>query len=276
MVALLTAYAHVRLTLTYPGKGGTVTFFNQAFGPGILPGGMGSLLILSYVVLLAVYANAFSTYAVNFLPGPNQHFWRPVLTTAVIVMMAVVNFVGPGLVDRSEGTFNVGKLGLLLVFVLVGLSSSGLDLERLGPGNWVSVPDIVASGMLVFLSYEGFELVANASDRISNPQRTLPYAYYGSILTAIVFYMCIIVVTLGHFPLRRSRSPGTIPCPRRRRHSWVDQASCCSPRGLFWQRSLPSMPACLAPRSYPPSWRTRPRRPAGTVGRYGAAIRSDC
>jgi amino acid transporter len=30
------------------------------------------------------------------------------------------------------------------------------------------------------------------------PERTLPYAYYGSILTAIVLYAAIVIVTLGH------------------------------------------------------------------------------
>jgi len=52
--------------------------------------------------------------------------------------------------------------------------------------------------MLVFLSYEGFELIANASDRIRHPAKTLPWAYYGSILTAIVLYVLIVVVAIGH------------------------------------------------------------------------------
>ena len=95
--------------------------------------------------------------------------------------MAVINLLGPSLVDRSEGFFNVGKLGILAAFVIAGLAGSGLTFSRLGPSDWVPLPKIIASGMMVFLSYEGFELIANASDRIRNPQRNLPLAFYGSV-----------------------------------------------------------------------------------------------
>ena len=86
------------------------------------------------------------------------------------------------------------------MFIVAGLASSGLTLERLGPADWVPVPQIVAGGMLVFLSYEGFELIANASDRIRQPERTLPWAYYGSVGVAIVLYVLLVAVTIGHLP----------------------------------------------------------------------------
>ncbi len=197
-IALLTAYSYVHLSLTYPGKGGTVTFIEQGFGKGLFGSSMNVLLIFSYVVLLAVYADAFGTYAANFFPADQRHYWHVGLRSAVIVLMALINLVGPSLVDRSEVFFNVGKLGILAAFVIAGLAGSGLTFSRLGPSNWVSVPRIVASGMAVFLSYEGFELIANASDRIRNPRRNVPLAFYGSVLTAIVLYFFIIVVTLGY------------------------------------------------------------------------------
>lgn len=34
IVALLTSYSYLKLTLRYPGEGGTVAFLNQAFGGG--------------------------------------------------------------------------------------------------------------------------------------------------------------------------------------------------------------------------------------------------
>jgi hypothetical protein len=55
VVALLTSYSYLRLTLAYPSEGGTVKFLNRAFGGGILTGASCILLLLSYVVLLAVY-----------------------------------------------------------------------------------------------------------------------------------------------------------------------------------------------------------------------------
>ena len=68
IVALLTSYSYLKLTLRFPGEGGTVDFLNRAFGGGILTGAANILLLLSYVVLVAVYAYAFGSYGAELLP----------------------------------------------------------------------------------------------------------------------------------------------------------------------------------------------------------------
>ncbi len=198
VIALLTAYSYVHLTITYPGKGGTVTFINKAFGEGSFSGSLNLLLVLSYVILLAVYAYGFASYGASLFPKNEYVFWHRLFTSCIIIILSLVNFIGPAIVDKTEGLFNIGKLGILLIFIIFGLLSPSLTIERLAPSNWVPAVDIVASGMLVFFSYEGFELIANASDRIKKRKRVLPLAFYGSILTAIIFYFFIIIVTLGH------------------------------------------------------------------------------
>lgn len=203
LVALLTAYSYVRLTLAYPGKGGTVTFIDRAYGQGLLASSLNTLLLIAYIIVLAVYANAFGTYGSTFFPHPDREFWQRALMNGCIFLMALLNLLGPSLVDRTESFFNVSKLGILLVFVGAGLLSPSFTTARLGPSDWVPVASIIANGMLVFLSYEGFELIANASERVQNPEKSLPFAFYGSVLTAIVLYFGIIVVTLGHLDFDR-------------------------------------------------------------------------
>lgn len=199
VVALLTAYSYLRLSVTYPSRGGTVKFINQAFGEGLFTGSLNVLLVMSYVVLLAVYAYAFATYtAATFFPRADYDFWHRVLTCAIMIVLALVNFIGPSMAERSEGFFNVSKLLILLAFVVMGLFAGELSFERLGPADWVSAPAIIAAGMLVFISYEGFELIANVSDQVRDKERNLSYAYFGSVITAMVFYMFIIVVVIGH------------------------------------------------------------------------------
>jgi amino acid transporter len=61
IVALLTSYSYLRLTLQFPGEGGTVDFINRAFGKGLFSGAANILLLLNYVVLVAVYAFAFGS-----------------------------------------------------------------------------------------------------------------------------------------------------------------------------------------------------------------------
>ena len=53
VVALLTAYSYLRLSVTYPSRGGTVKFINQAFGEGIFTGSLNEVHFYHFNVLLA-------------------------------------------------------------------------------------------------------------------------------------------------------------------------------------------------------------------------------
>jgi amino acid transporter len=198
VVALLTAYAYVRLTLRYPGPSGTVGFVKLGFGTGVLPSAISILLILSYVAIMAIYALALAAYSVSYLPAGERDFWTYVVASGAIVLMGIINFAGAALMEKSEDVFNIGKLGVLALFIVAGFLLGHPDWGRLGPSEWVPVATIVSSGMVVFLAYEGFELISNASDRIKDPARTLPIAFYGSVIAAIVIYVLCVFVAVGH------------------------------------------------------------------------------
>jgi uncharacterized protein len=197
IVALLTSYSYLKLTLRFPGEGGTVEFLNRAFGGGIITGAANILLILSYVVLLAVYAYAFGSYGSGFFPEPDRALWFHVLISAVIIGLVIVNVFGTDLVIRSENAFNAIKMLLLAAFIIGGLLTP-MEWERLGPENYVTPMGLIAGAMLIFLNYEGFELIANASADVADPKRSLPIAYIGGVLIVIVIYVFIVTVVVGH------------------------------------------------------------------------------
>ncbi|MEW4563523.1 APC family permease [Bremerella sp. JC770] len=197
IVALLTSYSYLKLTLRFPGEGGTVEFLNRAFGGGILTGAGNILLLLSYVVLLAIYAYAFGSYAASFFPAPDRAFWLHTFICVVIVGLFLLNLFAASKVVRSENFFNAAKMILLLVFILFGLATP-IEWSRLDFDNYVSMPGLIAGAMLIFLNYEGFELIANASNEVANPRRTLPIAYLGGVSIAMVLYILIVLVVVGH------------------------------------------------------------------------------
>ena len=201
VIALLTSYSYIGLTLAYPGPGGTVSFITRSFGDGLLAATLNVLLILCYVAIMSVYAYALAGYTQSYLPESLRWTGTHLVGSAALVVLALVNFIGPGLVEKSENLFNIGKLSVLAVFIIGGLVLPGLEWSRLAPDAWASPMAIVSAGMVGFLAYEGFELIANASDRIENPKRVLPIAFLGSVLIAIVVYGLAFIVGLGHLPL---------------------------------------------------------------------------
>jgi len=200
LLALLTAYSYVRLTLRFPGPGGTVSFLRLAFGQSLLPASVNVLLVYSYTAIMAVYAHALAAYSTSYIAPLHRDFWLHVVASGAIIVIGLVNFAGASLMAKFEDVFNIGKLGVLALFVFAGFLLGHPDWHRLGRAEWAGPATIVSSGIVVFLAYEGFELIANVSDRIRNPARTLPIAFYGSILAAIVIYVLAIVVAIGHMP----------------------------------------------------------------------------
>ncbi len=197
IVALLTSYSYLKLTLCYPSEGGTVEFLNRGFGTGILTGASNILLCFSYVVLVAIYAYALGSYAASFFPKDQHNFWRHVFLSGSLVLLAVLNVFGGSLVIRSENALNLIKMIALAVFIVVGLCLP-ITWPRLEPESFVGPVAIVSGAMIVFFNYEGFELIANAAQEVKDPKRSLPIAYVGGVLLVMGFYVLIGVVTVGH------------------------------------------------------------------------------
>ena len=197
IVALLTSYSYLKLTLKYPSEGGTVEFLNRGFGSGITTGSLNILLCLSYVVLLAIYAFAFGSYGASLFPKEDYIFWRHLLITTIIIFLCLVNYFGADLAIRSENLFNALKMIILAGFIVFGLFAP-IEWSRLSTDNYLGPVAIVSGAMIIFLNYEGFELIANAGKDIVNPKRALPIAYYGGVLIVILLYVLITFVVIGH------------------------------------------------------------------------------
>lgn len=200
LIALITSYSYVKLSLAYPSKGGTVKFVNQGFGVGVFSGGINNLLWISYIIMLSLYASAFGSYAPNLLEitGNRQTDFH-IYCTTIIVIATVINYASIRIVGKIESYAVTIKLVILLSFVGFGLYGliGNPHLEQLSPEHWESPFKLLTAGMVIFVAYEGFELIANAAPDIDNPKKNIPRAYYGSVIFVIILYVIIAAITVG-------------------------------------------------------------------------------
>lgn len=200
LIALITSYSYVKLSLKYPDRGGTVKFVNQGFGVGIFSGGINNLLWVSYIIMLALYASAFGSYAPNlFQLTANKVVDTHIYATAIVVLAAFINYYSIAVVGKIESYAVIIKLVILLAFVVVGVYGlfGNPHLEQLSPQHWESPFKLLTAGMVIFVAYEGFELIANAAPDIENPEKNIPRAYYWSVIFVIILYLIIAAVTVG-------------------------------------------------------------------------------
>lgn len=100
------------------------------------------MLWAGYVATTALYASAFGHYTATLLPGgthPDEMVLRILIVLGIFVPW-MLNLGNAALVARSEG-------------IVVGIK------------------------LLIFVAYEGFELIANVSADVREPQRTIPLAF---------------------------------------------------------------------------------------------------
>lgn len=197
IVALLTAYSYWKLSLYLPDNGGTVYFINKAFGSGTLTGSINLLLFLSYIILISIYAFAFGAYGARLFPAEWYPWLKHGLISFILIALATINYFSASLVIKSENILNLIKMILLAIFVTFGLITP-INWEQMDTSNWVDPFAMVSGAMIIFLNYEGFELIANASKNIKKPKVALPIAYMGGVLIAILLYVLIVIVVVGH------------------------------------------------------------------------------
>ena len=199
IVALVTSYSYAKLSVAFPSQGGTVAFLDRAFGPGLLTGAANILLWISYMVMLSVYAYAFGSYGASFFPPATQPLWKHILITGVVVGITGLNLLNTRLIGKAEDWIVLLKLVILAFFIGVGIW--GIDSARLTPSTWSPPLHLIAGGMIIFLAYEGFELIANTAQDVRNAPKTLPRAFYSSVGFVIVIYVLVAIVTVGTLPI---------------------------------------------------------------------------
>ncbi len=200
VLALVTSYSYVKLSTAFPDRGGTVRFINEGFGKTVFSGAINNLLWLSYIIMLALYASAFGSYAPNLLPViVTQDLSFHIYASAVVILATVINYYSLKVVGKIETVAVVVKLLILLSFTAVGLYglAGNPNLAQLLPQNWKSPVYLISAGMVIFVAYEGFELIANAVPDIRKPKKNVPRAFYGSIVFVVLLYVIIALVTVG-------------------------------------------------------------------------------
>jgi len=195
LIALITAYSYAKLSVKYPSEGGSIEFIVQAFGNNTFSATVNNLLLMSYVIMLALYASAFGAYSSALFFSKDVAWFHNLMAVVVIATFTFINLLGAFLTGKAEDILVYTKVAILLIFVAIGFYT-GTHYERLSPQYWESFIKIVTGGLIIFLAYEGFELIANAAKDVENPEKTLPKAFYSSVIFVIFLYVSIAIVTI--------------------------------------------------------------------------------
>ena len=161
---------------------------------------IGCLTIFVAITSAATVAIGFSGYLAVLLPG-----YPPILyAIGLVLALSFLNYYGIRESVWVNSIFTLVEVSGLLIIIGVGLSiGSVADTNYFEmPGTAYSshaaiISTILASTVLVFFAYYGFENISNISEETKNPTRTIPEALVFSILVTTIIYVLVAVSTVA-------------------------------------------------------------------------------
>lgn len=197
IIALLTGWSYARLGLSFHSDGGSFTYLEHAFLHKNIAALGGWFLLIGYIGTLALYAYTFGVYGAVLLGdadhnSPMQHL----LTSGVLLTFLGVNLYGVKAAGRTEDVIVLVKVLILFLFAITGLLY--VKADHLLPVFNQGELGVLMGAALIFVAYEGFELIPNAVNEMENPERDLLRAIMLSILITVVIYILVSLVAVGN------------------------------------------------------------------------------
>lgn len=185
-IAALTARAFSRLALRSGHSGGPFAYLREE-GHETAAAWVAWLLIVGYVFALAVYAFTFGHYLAHAVGAPAVA--ARLGSVAILAAFVVVNLRGVTTSGLTEDVVVLVKLIVLGGISLVGIGM--LSPDRLAPLNNEGLLGVFLGASLIFVAYEGFEMLPYDYDDLDRPRRTLPRALYISVAVVVLVYVAV-------------------------------------------------------------------------------------
>lgn len=205
VIAGLQGYSFAKLGARYPSAGGLLEYVAEGFGNGHFTGITAWLTYSSNVIVTAMVALSFGSYASEMLTGGNAA-WIKAFAALIILVMTAVNVAGSKLVANAQTVIVYVVLSILTLFAVVTLVN--LHPSLLAPSGYPPARDIFSSVALTFFAFLGFGIITFAAKDLAKPSRQLPRAMFLAIAIATVIYVAVALGVFGALGVEKVISSG--------------------------------------------------------------------
>jgi APA family basic amino acid/polyamine antiporter len=211
MACALAAFCYAEFSSSIPVSGSVYTYTYATLGE-LIAFLIGWDLMLEYIIALAAVATGWSAYFQSLIAGFNLHVpaylasapgsghGGSVNLPAMIIILLITALVSKGVKEstRFNNVIVFLKIGIVLLFIFVGI-------KYVKPANWspfmpFGFNGVVTSAATVFFAYIGFDVIANASEEVKNPQRNMPIGIVASLAICTLLYVVVSFVLTGMVP----------------------------------------------------------------------------
>jgi len=196
IIAFFAGYNYARLALAFREDGASYTYLRHAFPRRRwIASFVGWSVIVGYIGTLALYAYTFGSYGAAMLGFADDTAVRTLMAFGILTLFVLINLRGVRETGESEDIIVFFKVAIMMTLGVVGLF-------HIEPGHFRplfdrGVPAVFLSAALVFVAFEGFQLITNAVVETENPGKNTPLSIYLSIVIVTLIYITLAVSVMG-------------------------------------------------------------------------------
>lgn len=192
-LAFLSTLLFAELARIVPISGGGYAYAYESLGS---LGGFvtGWFLALGSIFACGLYAIGFAEYFTSILGYDIPPFGVKIIAGALVVFSTFLNAKGTKGADRVQNILTWGNLGVLFIFLAV--SAFFIQPELATPTFPNGFQGTFGAIGIIYISFFGYQLIANNADEIRDPTVTIPKAMKLAMGIAFLFYLLVAVVCI--------------------------------------------------------------------------------
>ena len=209
IIGSFTGLSYAELSSRYPKEAAEYNYTKKAFNKRTFSFIVAWIMVVAGILSVATVSLGFAGYFTALFGGEIL-----IVAIALILLMSLLNWYGM----KESAEFNIlstlVEVSGLIIVIIIGFSLA--TQNGLG-GDILKLPEAGFSGILaavglIFFAYIGFEDMANMSEEVKNPKKTIPKAMIISIVITTIFYILVSIFAVsgvGWQTLSESKAPLT-------------------------------------------------------------------
>jgi amino acid transporter len=188
-------------------SGGGYAFVYAALGSfwGFMTGW---LLALGSIFACAMYATGFAYYATTIFSQNIPDLLPRAIALAIIASLTTLNCRGTKSGDSVQKLLTCGNLLVLTVLIVLAVPEAEPHLMKpMFPKGLGGIGSAIA---IIYVSFFGYQLIANNAEEIINPGKNIPRAMFLAMFVSLSFYVAVALISVMVIPwetLAESKAP---------------------------------------------------------------------
>ena len=199
---IFTALTYAEGTAMLPEAGGSASFARHGFND--LAGFVaGWALMLSYIVTISISAYTIPPYL--------GFFWEPfkdsptigtIASMGIVIFLMTINVIGireTSFINISAAILDITTQVSLVVIGFILLFNPPVLIHRI-MDNWPTTENLILGIALASIAYTGIETMSQMAEETKQPEKKIPKALFMMIVTVLVIFAGISLVSLSAMP----------------------------------------------------------------------------